>query len=183
MCIWPQICTYYLMNIQIRGRCMKIKALKFIKRNKTNNDKNRFLENILFGTCIICFAILVIIQSILAVPTARDALNLSDKSIGVPLSNDEYLYDQGQIKLKMIGNEPDPTVRILINGEPVAMFENIDMDISVKDGDVIEIDGSESIIGHIIKVESCSANISNKCRTAVANVESNIQRLVRVQVD
>jgi len=161
---------------------MKTNVFRFKKGTVNNKDKGTIFENLLFGTCIVCFIILVLIQIVLVIPSARDNLNLSDKSIGVPLSKDDYLYKQGQITLKMIGETPDSNVRILVNGDDIAMFENLMMNISVKDGDVIEIDGSQSLIGHIISVESLSTNISSTCSTAIARVESNIQRLVKVQI-
>jgi hypothetical protein len=162
---------------------MRINVFKLKKHTEHNKDKATIFENILFGTCIVSFVILILIQILLVIPATRDNLNLSDKSIGVPIIKDDYLYNRGQITLKMIGNDPDPTVRILVNGDVVAMFENLRMNIDVKDGDVIEIDGSSSLIGHIISVEALSTNISSKCKTAVARVESNIQRLVKVRVN
>ena len=159
---------------------MKIKDFNF-KKSKEKN-KNVIFENILFGACILCFTILILIQIVLVIPATREKFNLSDKSIGVPLNSDEYLYNQGQITVRLIATDPDPTVSILVNGDTVASFENLDMNISVKDGDVIEIDGSQSPIGHMVKVEAISTNINSKCSTAVAKVESNVQRLVKVQV-
>ncbi len=162
---------------------MKTKILRYKNDSNKDRDKAKIFENLLFGTCIVCFLVLIIIQILLVIPAARESLNLEDKSMGVPLSKDEFLYKQGQITLKMIGSEPDPTIEILVNGDYVAMFEDLIIDINVKDGDVIEIDGSRSLMGHIISVEAASANISRKCTTAVARVESNIQKLVKVQID
>lgn len=162
---------------------MKINVFKFDKDKENYKRKSTIFENVLFGTCILCFIVLILVQIILVVPSARENLKLSDNSIGVPLGSDEYLYNQGQLTLKMIGSDPDPTIQILVNGDAVAIFENLEMNISVRDGDVIEIDGSQSLLGHIIRVESVSANISSKCSTAVAKVESNIQTLVKVQIN
>lgn len=161
---------------------MRLKAFKFIKSAEDKN-KNTIFENILFCICIICFSALILVQVLLVIPSARNGLNLSDESIGAPLSKDEYLYNQGQITLKMIGIEPDPSVCILINGEEVSNFENLEMDINVRNGDVVEIDGSQSQIGHIVKVESISSNIDNSCINAVVNVERNMQKLVKVKVN
>ncbi len=159
---------------------MKINFFGFIKKSK--KDKITIFEDMLFGICIASFLILVSVQSVLLIPSVRDTFNLADKSIGEPLSKDDYLYKQGQITLKMIGTEPDPTVQILVNGETVAIFESLIMKISVNDGDVIEIDGSHSLTGHIIMVDSVSENISSECSTSVAKIISNIQKLVKVQI-
>ncbi len=161
---------------------MKINFFGFLKRTRSKKDKVTIFEDILFGICIASFLLLVTIQAALLIPSVRDTFNLTDKSIGEPLSKDDYLYKQGQITLKMIGTEPDPTVQILVNGETVAIFENLIMKVSVNDGDVIEIDGSHSLIGHIIMVDSISANISSECSTSVAKINSNIQKLVKVQI-
>jgi hypothetical protein len=162
---------------------MKINVFRLKRDKDVNKNKGTIFENLLFSTCIVCFIILVLIQIVFVIPSARDNLNLSDKSIGVPLSEDDYLYNQGQITLKMLGSDPDPMVGILVNGDVVAMFENLTMNIDVKDGDVIEIDGSQSLIGHIISVESVSASVNSKCSAAVARVETNIQKLLKVQVN
>lgn len=158
---------------------MKMSFFSF--KDSKNKDKSRIIENGIFLACILCFILLILVQTVLIIPNARNNLNLSDKSIGVPLNSDEYLYNQGQITIKMLGDDPDPMVRILINGDVVAMFENTSMNINVKDGDVIEIDGSQSLIGHIVKVESISTNIKSKCNLAVAKVETNLQNLVKIQ--
>jgi hypothetical protein len=161
---------------------MKINFIGFRKRTRIKKDKVTIFENMLFGTCIASFLLLVSIQAVLLIPSVRDTFNLTDKSIGEPLSKDDYLYKQGQITIKMIGTEPDPTVQILVNGDNVAIFENLLMNVYVNDGDVIEIDGSHSLIGHIIMVDSVSENISSKCSTSVAKINSNIQKLVKVQI-
>jgi hypothetical protein len=162
---------------------MKINFKREKKVNKDNKDIDRVasLEKILFRTCVFFFIVLVSIQIILVIPSVRSRLNLADKSLGVPLGADEYLYKRGLITLTMISKEPDPTVRILVNGEEIAMFENLKMPVSVNDGDVIEIDGTGSLVNHIIKVENISSNINSNCLNAYTNVEANMKRLVKVQ--
>lgn len=160
---------------------MKIKVFRF-KNASENSDKNTIFENILFSTCILCFVVLIIVQVVLVVPSFRSALNITDKSIGLPLNGDEYLYDQGQITIKMMGEEPDPSVRVLINGDNVTQFDNTEMTLNVRDGDVVEIDGSQSFAGHIVRVESTTTNIDGKCKNALVNIEKNIKTLVKVRI-
>lgn len=157
--------------------------INFKRNNEKDNNTDRAasLEKMLFRTCIVFFVALVSVQIILTVPSVRTKLNITDKSIGIPLGSDEYLYGRGMITLTMMSEEPDPTVKILVNGEEIAMFENIKMSVNVNDGDVIEIDGSSSPSGHIIKVENVSSNINKKCLNANANVQFEIKKLVRVQ--
>ncbi len=169
---------------------MKMNLLKFSHKENEKDprevitkDSGTNFENILFKTSLILFFVLISVQIILVIPSVREKLNLTDKSIGSPLSNDEYLYNQGQVMIRLVSEEPDPTVKILVNGDEVAIFENIKMSINVKNGDVIEIDGSESVTGHIIRVESLSSNINSSYINAIAKVENNIQRLMKVQVN
>lgn len=157
---------------------MKIKALmKYINKD----GKSSIYENLLFTVSIVFFVLLIAIQIILVIPSAREYLNLTDKSIGVPLGKDEYLYGQGQITIKMSGSQPDTAVQILVNGDTVGKFDNLLMNIEVKDGDVIEIDGTQSTSGHIITVEAFSSNISSTCSNSAARVESNFQKLLKVK--
>ncbi|AEY66244.1 hypothetical protein [Clostridium sp. BNL1100] len=155
-----------------------------LKRNNdkvTQTDKTSSLEKILFRTCIIFFIVLISVQIVLSVPSVRVRLNIMDKSVGIPLGSDEYLYGRGKVTLELIDEEPDPQAKILVNGEQVAVFDKIEIPINVNDGDVIEIDGSESQISHIIKVQNASSNINNKCINAIANIERNIKKLVKIQ--
>ncbi|PYG87578.1 hypothetical protein LY28_01947 [Ruminiclostridium sufflavum DSM 19573] len=160
---------------------MKINFFRLKKRNESKKDKHTIFENLLFGICILSFLLLVAIQIVLGVPSVRETFKLTDKSLGVPLDKDDYLYKQGQITLKMIGTEADPTVQILVNGDTVAMFENLIMNVKVNEGDVIEIDGSHCLTGHMVKVDAVSQNINSKCAGTVAKVESNIQKLVKIK--
>lgn len=161
---------------------MKIKAFKFVE-DKNNKERGAVFESLLFKVCLLFFCVLLLIQLIFAVPFFRDKLNLTDKSIGVPLNNDEYLYNQGQVTLELVAESPDPALKILINGDEVATFENLEMPLNVKDGDVIEIDGSTSGSGHIVRVEATSSNVNSKCKDVVARVETNIEKLVKIKVD
>ena len=161
---------------------IKVKIFKF-KSNHDQSENNTFLENLLFGTCILCFLVLIIVQIILAVPSFRNTLHLNDKSIGLPLKGDEYLYTQGQMTLKILGEDPDPMLKILVNGDKVAQFDSTEAIINVRDGDVIEIDGSQSLVEHVVKVESITTNINAKCKNAVIRVENNIRKLVKVQME
>lgn len=161
---------------------MKFRAFKFAEDEKVK-DRGAIFEGLLFKACIVFFCILITIQLIFAIPFFRSRLNLTDKSIGVPLNNDEYLYNQGQVTLELIAESPDPTVKILVNGDEVATFESLEMPLNVKDGDVIEIDGSNSTSGHIVRVGETSSNVNSKCMDAVTRVETNIQKLVKVKVD
>ena len=149
------------------------------KVNETN--KTSSLEKILFRTCIIFFIALISVQIVLSVPSVRARLNIMDKSLGIPLGSDEYLYGRGKVTLALIREEPDPQVKILVNGEQVAVFDKIEIPVNVNDGDVIEIDGSESPISHMIKVQNASSNINSKSINAIANIEHNIENLVRIR--
>ncbi len=161
---------------------MKIKVFKF-KGDTETEEKNTVFENILFSTCILCFVVLIVVQTILAVPSLRSLLHLTDKSLGLPLTGDEYLYNQGQITLNLVGEEPDPNLRILINGDAVGQFDSNEVVLNVKDEDVIELDGSQNASGHIVQVKAITTNISSKCKNAVLTTENKIKRLVKVQID
>ncbi len=162
---------------------MKLKVFKLKSSNTENTEKNTAFENILFSTCILCFVVLILVQTVLVVPSLRSRFHMTDKSMGLPLNGDEYLYQQGQMTVEIIGSEPDAALRILVNGDNVAAFDATQMTISVKDGDVVEIDGSHSAVGHVVKIKSATTNISSKCKNAMVNIDSNIRTLVKVHMD
>ena len=163
---------------------MKVIAFKFKGDKKITPDEQKpkieTYENLVFKVLFVCFVVLVTAQETLAIPTVRQKLNLNDKSIGTPLQQDEYLYNQGQLTLSIMDGNADPMVKILVNGDEVAFFENSSMAINVKEGDVVELDASSSPIEHLIKITSVTSNIENRCMGAYTEVDSNIKRLVKV---
>ncbi len=163
---------------------MKVIAFRFksIKKITAGEQKPKLAsyENILSRILFVCLLVLVTAQVTLAIPTVRQKLNLVDKSIGTPLQQDEYLYNQGQLTLSIMDGNADPMVKILVNGDEVAFFENSSMAINVKEGDVVELDASSSPIEHLIKITSLTSNIESKCMGAYTEVNSNIKRLLKV---
>lgn len=159
---------------------MKI-SLKKNNDKLNNTDKTASLEKILFWTCIFFFVALISVQVALSVPSVRLRLNIMDKTMGIPLGSDEYLYGRGKVTLLLLSEEPDPQVKILVNGDEVAIFDKIKIPVNVNDGDVVEVDGSESQTSHIVKVENASLNINGKCLNAIVTVKSNLKKLVKIQ--
>lgn len=150
------------------------RGLKSVKLN---------IEKVLFLTLIGAFIILVTVQTLLAIPATQPIFNSGAQSEGRPLGVEEYLYNAGEIVLALEGNEGDESLKVLVNGDEVADFANQDVRIDVKDGDVVEIDGSRCIGSKEVKIISASKNITDSCVGKSVKAKSNIKRLVHIRVN
>jgi hypothetical protein len=116
------------------------------------------------------------------IPATEPIVLMTGKYDGVPLKQEETLYEEGEIGLDVIEGEIGDNLKVLINGDYVATFENKHIDIKVKDGDVVEIDGCSLQNEVEVKIVSKSDNIDQDCDGKKVNISSNIKKLVKIQM-
>jgi hypothetical protein len=168
---------------------MKIVVFKARKEKKKINAKtaarlvNFGVEKILFFAFVCVFIALVFVQGTLMNPTMRTFL-VNDKDIaGRALGDEEYLYKEGQISIALLESESNQDVKILVNGDEVAAFNENLVTLSVKDGDVIEVDGSLIEGETEVEIISASDNVAGIEVGKKVKVNSNIEEIARVSVD
>ncbi|MCX7843166.1 MAG: hypothetical protein N2489_08850 [Clostridia bacterium] len=166
---------------------MKLVILR-AKSNSKAGDKKRYnnermnFERILFILFIISFSLLVIVQAALTNPTVRTFLTSDNEFQGTPMGVEEYFYDEGTISLRLVNAVYDENLKILVNGEIAAVFAQNVINLEVKDGDIVEIDGSSTQAEGEVEVVSKSDNIVSECVGKKVVVKSNIKKVADIKV-
>jgi len=118
------------------------------KKNKKTHAKAvnpRFgFERFLFFSFIILFSALVLVQAALMNPATRTFLVNDNGLEGSPLQFEEYLYSEGEISVALYSADVDENLKLLVNGEEVAVFSQNVINLKVKEGDVVSVDGSST---------------------------------------
>ncbi len=162
---------------------MKIAGFKVTKEKNSQKKRIKSLSEKAFViTFFILFASLVITQILLASPGTRRFLVKDVEFEGSPLGVVENLYSEGELELELQNIQKDENINVLINGDEVAAFSDKSMVLKVKDGDVLEIDGTGTNNSAVIKVIRSSSNIENDCVGKEFTVDSEIKNLFRVKI-
>jgi len=82
---------------------------------------------------------------------------------GRPLAVNEMLFNEGKLRLQLVGLVPDNKIRVKVNGEEVTAFQTAIVEVEVRDGDVLGIDCSGSLQKGEIEIVSKTPNIENNC--------------------
>ncbi len=164
---------------------MKFIVFKANTRGKQPNKRDYRLsfERLLFILFILTFSLLIIIQTALINPSTRTFLTSDSELEGTPMGVEEFFYEEGSVSLSLLGEEPNPELKVLVNGEAVAAFDEMLISVDVKDGDVVEIDGSSSGTGAGVEVVSKSDNIKTQCVGKKVSVKGNIKKVTDINID
>lgn len=168
---------------------MKIVVFRASKEKKKINPKaaarfvNFGVEKILFFAFVCVFIALVFVQGTLMNPSMRTFLVNDKKVDGRALAKEEYLYKEGQISIALLESENNQDLKLLVNGDEVAAFDENLVTLSVKDGDVIEVDGSLIESETEVEIISASDNVAGIEVGKKVKVNSNIEEIARVSID
>lgn len=139
------------------------------------------LSNIFNSLLFVFIAIMLISQLALTTPNARFLLTTIDKNEDVSVSSNQDSIRLGEITLKLNGIHPSDEIKILQNGEPIAVFYDKEIKITVADNSVIEIDGSKIKQEFYIDILNISDNIKLE-NVSQIRVNSNIAMIGRIFV-
>jgi|GEM_PF-1600899 len=126
------------------------------------------------------FLTVIITQVLMLNDNIRVFLNSTEKIEGININT--YLSKDGTLKLELVNMEKAPNAYVLINGDPKYSFKNKSVDISIKQGELIEIDGTKYKQTLYIKVADSSDNVIEPQRTAVVKVNGDIEVVGRVRL-
>ncbi|OPZ91042.1 MAG: hypothetical protein BWY74_02097 [Firmicutes bacterium ADurb.Bin419] len=167
---------------------MKVIFFRAGKGKKISNDKTalRFMnmgfEKVLFFAFVFVFIALLLVQGALMSPSLRTFLVRNNGIDGRPLAQEEYLYREGAISVALLESESNENIKLLVNGDEIAVFNQNLITLSVKDGDVIEVDGSLSDSETEVEIISASENISGVEVGKKIKVNSNIEEISRISI-
>lgn len=130
------------------------------------------------------FVILIVAQASLTNPSIRAKLFIIDGGIeGTPLKSEEFLYQYGEITLKLLSKRTNRDVKILVNGDEKAVFLDNETTIRVRDGDIVEVDGSEIPDYIDIEVVSKSNNIKSDCLGQKFRIKSQVKKIIKAKIE
>ncbi len=131
-------------------------AKSFILKKPVNFER---MIHLLF---FIVFLFLIAIQTAIFFPSIKPGVIAKDSLIGVPIGKEEYLYKEGSFVLTLLEFESYPALKVLVNGEERASFNGKSVTVNVIDGDVVELDGSETNANTSFTISSVSDNMDKK---------------------
>jgi hypothetical protein len=162
---------------------MKVMVLNFRKNKKISKARKTInFERLMFKVFIAVFVVLLGVQAALMNPAIRSAVTVRNSMEGSPLGQEEYLYLEGSMELQLIGEENNPNLKVLVNGEEMACFDQGVVEIAVADGDIVELDGSEIANTAKVTVTSVSTNMEGDYKGRIYNVDNGIKRIGRVRI-
>lgn len=174
------------MREMIRVKIVVFKAGKEKKKTSRNSTKrwiNYGFEKILFFAFLCLFIAIVFIQGTLLNPSLRSYLIKDEEINGRPLGSEEYLYKEGVISIALLANENNEDLKLLVNGDEVAVFSQNLITLTVKDGDVIEVDASSIDNEAELEIISASENIAGVEVGKKIKVNANIEEITRISIE
>ncbi len=139
------------------------------------------LSNIFNSLLFVFITIMLISQLALTTPNARVLLTTIDKDEDVSVSANQDSIRLGEITISLNGVHPSDDIKILQNGEPIAVFYDKEIKITVADNSVIEIDGSKINKEFYVDIINVSDNIKFE-NVSQIRVNSNIAMVGRIFV-
>ncbi|MDI6605159.1 MAG: hypothetical protein QME35_08500 [Thermoanaerobacteraceae bacterium] len=149
---------------------------------KRLKKSSRFIgfENLIALLIIAGFITIILFQTTMLNSTLRVYLNSTEKIEGINVNT--YLSKEGTLKIEVINEENANNAYILVDGEPKGNFKNKYINIKVKSGQLIEIDGSKCNTDMYFKISDISDNVIEPQKTAIVKVEKNIATVGRVRL-
>lgn len=162
---------------------MKVWMFRVKGPKKRVQNQKISIEKILFVSFIFMFLLLVMIQTALLTPGIQAYIPSTAPLEGSELRAEEYLFQSGQIDLELEQGISNEKLMVLVNGDPVCTFLNSSIQLNVKDGDVIELDGTATDQNCTVKVASISENISSEILNLKQTVGKSVERLTKVTMN
>lgn len=141
------------------------------------------VERILFTAFVVTFVILLGVQAALLNPGMRASVSIKDTMEGAPLGSEESLYTEGMLELRLLDEERNSLVKILINGEEAGTFDDALLAVPVIQGDVLEIDASLVEYPVQVSVESVSEPLDRSLEGEIFRAEGNIVKIGKIRMD
>jgi hypothetical protein len=162
---------------------VKILVFKVDTQKKPKKRKTCIsVEQFLFTSFLVAFAIMVFVQIALLKSGVRTFLSVDTGFEGSPLEVEEYLFEEGIVVIRLLSHSLCNDLKILVNGSEAARFTENELIISVKDGDVIEIDGSNIDSSVEVSIVSTSSNVQLDSTSRQFKIKSVKKKLARVRV-
>lgn len=131
---------------------------------------------------VILFTMLAASQILLLNHTLKSFISRIDKLEGKSISDSQLFIQKGEIEVSIENNTTLRPLIFYVNGEDTAVFSGKSIRIQVKNGDVIEVGGSEMSDTAILKVFSVSDNIIVPELGKLIYVNNNLVLIDRIKI-
>ena len=140
------------------------------------------LERILITCFAICVLLLITTQFLMTNPNIRVFLTQEENAEGAFFEQSEIIYDKGIVSIELVDSASMESAWVLVNGLKVSNFTQKQVSISVKDGDLVEIDGTQVSDNLEVKISSYSSNAILTIDNSNLAINRNIGVLARVKL-
>lgn len=160
-------------------------STKILNTSESKNTKfKKFdIEKLIFGVVSFLFVVLVVVQVALIEPNVRTLLVVDSRYDGEILKPEEFLYKTGTIELELLSSNFNENIYVLINGEIKTNFSTKSVIIPVKNGDVVEVDGSKYQSPIEVRIKGKSNNILGESINNKFTVNSNIEKIINIKIE
>jgi hypothetical protein len=128
----------------------------------------------------IVLSLLLLSQFVLTTPGVRAVLTYIDKFEGIYANSQAARPTLVEITLLLVDAQPSADIEILQNGQPIAIFYEREISITVSDNSVIEIDGRKVKNPFSVKVINIPSDIEAENIEETVVVNSNISLIGRI---
>ncbi len=133
---------------------------RLVKKAVKEKLKNIFekFDYFLINAFIAAFIFLIITQIVNLRFHAMQSDTDNSFYEGEPLMEEVYLYTPCKMELKLINIDSCPELKVLVNGDEYARFNNKTVLLDLKDGDIVELDASEILVIADVQISGVSEN-------------------------
>ncbi|MGE5329747.1 MAG: hypothetical protein ACM3KR_09600 [Deltaproteobacteria bacterium] len=149
---------------------------------KIINLENKRIEKRIIILSVICFSLLIVIQTLMMNPLARNLLTQEEKVEGVFLQKSTENIDKGTIVLELVDCNSMDKLWVMVNGQRVARFSGKKVTLTVSNNELIEIDSTGINASARVKIASFSKNIAFLINNSTLEVNKNIAVIARVKI-
>lgn len=136
------------------------------KTNKLQKSGGKRFENFLICIGFAVLFIMIAVQAAMVLPGTRTAF-FHEKMEGNPLSAEVYLFVPCKMELQLTNMGQCLDLKVLVNGEERDSFREKSLLLELKDGDVVQLDGSNVPVLAQVQISAVSRNISELLGKAV----------------
>jgi len=112
---------------------------------------------LLFASGVVLCLILCQVKHIMDLAGSDEAFNIE----GVPLEHQAYIFDPCTLDLSLVDKDSSRNLSVLVNGTEAAVFNESNVMLSLKAGDVVELDASGLIEAVTVRAANASDNIKS----------------------
>ncbi|MGE5613715.1 MAG: hypothetical protein ACM3XR_04855 [Bacillota bacterium] len=141
------------MKIELFNRALKHKD----GQDNEKSSRQRY-EPFLLKASATALIVLVAAQAAMANPRVKPYL-FQENYEGVSLEREAYLFTPCKMVLKLVNMERCPDLKVLVNGIERHSFEESEITLDLKDGDVVELDAGKVLVLAKVRINAVSMNI------------------------